>query len=420
MRTVAVLFLIGLGACSPREAPGGGDLSGRITERVEQGEGARVDLASLAPFEWTRFCAFHPYTTEAAAEELLGFGWPYEWSAVERLEDRNYLVFLNGDEVAAAFDHTRKRGDFAGLDPVCFSRNEARFVVREQGRLVSVDLMLDSLHARIARAAAPARGRVGAAVALLGTDEVVTFGAGGRHPMQSVFKLPLAMTVLDAVDRGALRLDQTVRVTPADFVSPRQHSPLRDANPGGVTRTLADLLRAAASESDGTAADVLLGLGGGPAAVTAYVRGLGVEGLTVAVTEKDMGRDSQAQHQNWATPEGAVAVLRALDEGRGVSAQGRAHLLRLLTETPTGPNRIRGRLPEGTPVAHKTGSSRTLNGVTAATNDIGIVTLPDGRRLAVAVFVSESPADDATRERVIADVALAAYQFWAGSRNSTP
>ena len=272
---------------------------------------------------------------------------------------------------------------------------------------------LDSLRAQIYQAAVPAGGRVGAAVALLGTDEVVVLGADERYPMQSVFKLPLAMKVLDAVDRGALRLDQPVHVAPSDFVSDRQHSPIRDQNPDGVTLPLADLLRAAASGSDGTAADVLLGLVGGPDAVTKFVRGLGVDGLTVAVTEKDMGRDPEAQFENWATPVGAVAVLRALDEGRGLSAGGRTHLLRLLTETGTGPNRIKGRLPEGTPVAHKTGSSRTVDGVTAATNDIGIITLPDGARVAVAVFVSDSPADDATRERVIADVARAAYDFWA-------
>ena len=272
---------------------------------------------------------------------------------------------------------------------------------------------LDSLRAQFVRAAAPAEGQVGVSAVLLGTGEAVGLAEGERFPMQSVFKLPLAMTVLAAVDRKELTLDQTLRVTPADFVSDRQHSPIRDRNPGGVTLPLADLLQAAASGSDGTAADVLLGLVGGPEAVTAYVRGLGIDGLTVAVTEKDMGRDPEAQFQNWATPEGAVGVLRALDEGRGLSADSREHLLRLLTETGTGPNRIRGRLPEGTPVAHKTGSSRTVDGVTAATNDIGIIRLPDGRRVAVAVFVSDSPADDATRERVIADAARAAYDAWA-------
>lgn len=125
-----------------------------------------------------------------------------------------------------------------------------------------------------------------------------------------------------------------------------------------------------------------------------------------------MGRDAQAQYRNWATPEGAADLLRALAEKRGLSGESQRLLLRLLTETTTGPNRIKGRLPKGTVVAHKTGSSQTIDRKTAATNDMGLVTLPDGRRIVVVVFVSDSPAEDATRERVIADVARAAYDFW--------
>lgn len=278
---------------------------------------------------------------------------------------------------------------------------------------------IDSLRATLDRMVAGAEGRVGVAVALIDTGEEVAIAGDERFPMQSVFKLPLAMTVLDAVDRGVLHLDQHVRVTPADSVSDRQHSPIRDRHPAGTTLRVSDLLRAAASGSDGTAADVLLGLVGGPGAVTAYVRALGIGGLTVAVTEKDMGRDPEAQYRNWATPLGAVAVLRALDAGQGLLPPSRQLLLRLLTETPTGPNRIRGRLPGGTPVAHKTGSSRTVDGITAATNDVGIIHLPDGQRIAIAVFVSDSTADDAARERVIAEVARLAYDA-AAARSRQP
>lgn len=123
---------------------------------------------------------------------------------------------------------------------------------------------LTSLSAQLDRLVLPAAGWVGVAAALLGTKEAVTLASGERFPMQSVFKLPLAMTVLQAVDRGTLRLDQAVRVTPADFVSESQHSPIRDEHPGGTTLSLTELLRAAVSESDGTAADMLLGLVGGP------------------------------------------------------------------------------------------------------------------------------------------------------------
>ena len=85
-----------------------------------------------------------------------------------------------------------------------------------------------------------------------------------------------------------------------------------------------------------------------------------------------------------------------------------------MTETPTGARRLKGLLPVGTVVAHKTGSSGTVNGLTAATNDVGIIQLPNGRYLAIAVFVSDSTADEAAREAVIAEVARAAWEFWNG------
>jgi beta-lactamase class A len=84
-----------------------------------------------------------------------------------------------------------------------------------------------------------------------------------------------------------------------------------------------------------------------------------------------------------------------------------------MTETSTGLKRLKGRLPDGTVVAHKTGTSATVNGVTAATNDVGLVTLPNGRHLAIAVFVSDSTADTAIREEAIAKVARAVWDEWS-------
>jgi beta-lactamase class A len=104
--------------------------------------------------------------------------------------------------------------------------------------------------------------------------------------------------------------------------------------------------------------------------------------------------------------------LRAVQEGRGLSASSRALLLQFMTQCATGPHRLKGLLPADTQVAHKTGTSGTVAGVTAATNDVGLITLPDGRHLAIAVFVSDSPADETTREAVIAKMSLAAWT-WA-------
>ena len=137
MRTPWLFLLVGLSACGIVKAPEAPGLSERIAERVAEGDGAVVDLATLAPFGWTRFCAFRPYTTEDVAAEALGFRWPFQWSAVEYMDDRSFLVFLRGGQVVAAFDHTLDRGDFARLGTTCVPRANARFVVSRQGKLTN-------------------------------------------------------------------------------------------------------------------------------------------------------------------------------------------------------------------------------------------------------------------------------------------
>jgi beta-lactamase class A len=231
--------------------------------------------------------------------------------------------------------------------------------------------------------------------------------------MQSVYKLPISMAVMKQVDAGKIRLDQKVRVTKNDFGSGGQHSPIRDQNPNGVEISVRDLLRYAISESDGTASDVLMKLAGGPGAVQAYLTELKITDMIVLNTEKEIGQDQQAQYRNWATPEAAIALLRALHERQGLSESSQSLLLKYLIESTPGQKRLKGLLPAGTTVAHKTGTSGTQNGITAATNDIGIISLPNGKHLAIAVFVSDSPADEATREGVIAKIAKAAWDAHA-------
>jgi beta-lactamase class A len=257
-----------------------------------------------------------------------------------------------------------------------------------------------------------ANGKVGIAVELLETKEAIQFNGQKQFPMQSVYKLPIAMAVLHRVDEGTLKLEQLIQVTTNDFVTKKQHSPIRDKHPLGTELSVSNLLQQMVSESDGTACDVLLRLLNGPPSVERYLGGLGVTNVVVVTTEKEMGRDELAQYRNWATPEGLIGLLRKLNEGSILSVSNRKMLLQFMTETPVGPRRIKGLLPAGTHVAHKTGSSGTVNGLTRATNDAGIVTLPDGRHMAIAVMVSDSMADDVTRDAVIAKVSRAAWDHW--------
>jgi beta-lactamase class A len=244
---------------------------------------------------------------------------------------------------------------------------------------------------------------------LLETGETVaSLNSQDHFPMQSVYKLPISMAAMKQVDEGKLNLDQKVRIAKEDYVG-SAHSPIRDKNPNGAELTIKELIRYALSESDGTASDVLMKTVGGNVAVQNYVTNLQLTDLIVLNTEKELSEDATAQYRNYASPISAVALLRALHEHRGLSDASQSLIVKYLTESTPGPKRLKGLLPAGTVVAHKTGTSGTENGMTAATNDIGIIALPNGKHLAIAVFVSDSPADEATREGVIAKIAKALY-----------
>jgi beta-lactamase class A len=268
----------------------------------------------------------------------------------------------------------------------------------------------ENLQESVTQIASLAKGHVGVSAMLLETGETVAaLNPRDRFPMQSVYKLPISMAVTKQVDAGKLKLEQKVSLTKSDYVRAGQHSPIRDRNPKGADVTVNELIRLALAESDGTASDVLMKLAGGPQAVQAYLNDLSVKNLIVLNTEKEIGQDWQVQYRNFSTPDAAVALLRALHEKRGLSDSSQALLVKYLVESTPGANRLKGLLPAGAIVGHKTGTSGTQKGITAATNDIGIITLPNGKHLAIAVFVSDSPADEATREGVIAKIAKLVY-----------
>ena len=272
----------------------------------------------------------------------------------------------------------------------------------------ATDKQNDKLQKQIEQLASAAKGRVGVAAEVLETGQSVSLNLREHFPMQSVYKLPIGMAVLAQVDAGKLNLDQLVRVETSDFVRSGQRSPIRDKNPKGVELSLREILRYAVSESDGTASDVLLKLVG-VNAVSKYLNELGISEIIIANSEKEIGQDWETQYRNWSTPAGSLQLLRALHERRGISEASQQLLYKFMIETPTFPTRLKGLLPKTTVVAHKTGSSGASNGITAATNDIGIVTLLNGHHLAIAVFVSDSPADLATREKVIAQITKAIW-----------
>jgi beta-lactamase class A len=267
-----------------------------------------------------------------------------------------------------------------------------------------------ALQGKIRAIAADAHGKVAVACSLPESSINCDLDPYARPPMESVFKLPLAVATLDLVENEKFSLDQPIRFLPSDRILPHIYSPLQDKYPdANVDVPLRELLRLAVSLSDNVAADIVLRVIGGPAVVTSYMKSIGVEGFHLEDGERGLHDDAKAQYRNWFEPMGVVELLRRISDNSPLSDENTKLLQGWMQDTPTGPHQIKGELPPGTIVMHKTGHSGTVDGVASGTNDIGLITLPDGRRLAIAIFVTDSTVDDAARDSVMARIAKAAY-----------
>jgi beta-lactamase class A len=277
-----------------------------------------------------------------------------------------------------------------------------------QGAPMPLHQLAPPLHQQIAEIAKDAEGTVYVACSLPGTPLDCGLNEHGHPPMQSTFKFPLAMAVLHQIELGTLQLDQPIRFLKSDRSV--TYSPLQEEFPeADVDVPLRRLLQLSVETSDNSATDIELRLIGGPPVLQQYLDSLGLAAIQQQDSEHTLHGDQRLQYRDYAEPAAMVALLRRLADHSPLNLEHTALLNRWMLEASSGPQRIKGLLPAGTPVAHKTGSSGEEFGMIPATNDVGLITLPDGRRLAVAIFVSDAHADQATCEAVIARIAQAIY-----------
>jgi len=292
--------------------------------------------------------------------------------------------------------------------------------------------------AAIERIATVLAGRIGFAAQEIGGDEVIAFNGDETFVMASAYKVAIATAVLDRVDKGELSLDQMVVITPEMMIVGQVALAETFVHPG-LQLSVANLIEVMITESDNTASDTLMGLAGGPAAVTENLRRLGITDFRVdrvtgeilrdvhglpgqatpevvaeayrnrpelVTTQGDRNLDFEADPRDHATPLAYLQLLLAIDSGKAMSAESRDFLLDVMSRTRTGAGRLKGLLPRGTPVAHKTG---TTGGVA---NDVGYITLPDGRRFAIVVFTNSSETPVPDRDRAIAEIARSLFDYF--------
>jgi len=264
------------------------------------------------------------------------------------------------------------------------------------------------LHQRLAEIAKQAHGNVYVSCSLPGAKFDCDLDSHGHPPMQSTFKFPLALAVLHEVELGKFQLDQPVRFLNSDRSA--TFSPLQDEFPSAdVDIPLRKIIKLSVETSDNTATDIELRLIGGPSVLQQCLNSLGLGAIHQQDSERTLHSDQKLQYRDYAEPSAMVALLRLFADHSPLNSEHTAILNEWMLEASSGPKRIKGLLPAGTPVAHKTGSSGPEWGKIPATNDVGLITLPDGRRLALAAFVTNAHADQDACERVIAAIAKEVY-----------
>jgi beta-lactamase class A len=271
----------------------------------------------------------------------------------------------------------------------------------------------DSLTATISGIITGKSAVVGVQITEIETGTSVTLNPEYKYPLMSVFKLHLGVTVLHAIDEGKLSLEQGVLIKKSDLME-NTWSPIRVKYPeGNVTLTINELLQYTIAGSDNNGCDILLSLIGGPSAVENYMHEIGVNAVQIRVNENDMHQHPDTLYANWTKLDAAASLLQLVYSGKILKATTNKFLMETLYATTTGPLRLKGQLPEGTAVAHKTGTAgEDNNGVTAAVNDIGIVTLPNGNHLIICVFVRNTKEAFETNEKIIADISYAAWVYF--------
>lgn len=237
---------------------------------------------------------------------------------------------------------------------------------------------------------------VGIAATDLTTGETVSIRGDRHYPMASTVKVAVAATYLSYVEKGDRSLDDTI---------------------SGVSA--ASLMKRMLVHSDNHATDLLIRNLGGPDTVQKWLDWHKVDGVRIDRTIAQLLRDKRDLYdrRDSATPLAFVDFLKRLDQGELLKPSSRSYLLNLMAQCQTGRNRMKWLLPEGTRVEHKTG---TLNGLS---DDVGFITLPNGHRVAIAIFArggENRPKAIAEAAKIVYDGFLAVLRWPYGVAAGTP
>ena len=256
------------------------------------------------------------------------------------------------------------------------------------------------LEGRLASVASAAQGRIGVAAVDLATGQGVSVLGDQPFPLASTSKIAIVATFLEGVDQGRYHLsDRFPLMVPVP--SRKFSGPVAPVRPGAVL-SAEELINLAITRSDNHATDALLAAIGGPQTVDRWLRRAGVVGMRIDRDITTLVRDDGAVNpattidpRDSTTPQAMTVLLAGLYQGRWLSQSSRDVLLGAMSHCQTGLHRMRAALPDEALIGHKTGTLANTS------SDVGIIRTPDGRTLALAIYVTGQGSKPGRESRIV-------------------
>lgn len=243
-------------------------------------------------------------------------------------------------------------------------------------------------------------------VAWLIDGKAHTVNNADGYPLMSVFKLHGAIAALRRMERGGIPTDTPITVEAEEMMTDTYSPMLKRYAGRDFTLPLDSLLHYSVAQSDNNACDIIIRLAGGIQAVVAEMRAIGLTDFNLTETEATMHADPMRSYNNRSTPLSVAVLFKKLYED-GILGEPYATLLKnILLSTTTGQNKLKAALKPGMTLAHKTGTGFPLpDGTLTADNDAGVITLPDGRHIYIAVLIKDSKLGAEGNARLMREIA---------------
>lgn len=275
-----------------------------------------------------------------------------------------------------------------------------------------------SLENRLKEAIDGKKAEIG--IAVIAGKDTITVNNDAEYPMMSVVKLHQALATSDYLYSNGLDLNDTIHISKKELKD-NTYSPLRDKYPNGnIDITYAKLMEYTLQQSDNNACDILFRRTADLCRTDSFIRTLGIDKFAISVNEDDMHVNPKLCYSNWTTPLEAAKLIDAAFTREIVPNPYLSFIRSTMSNCTTGKDRLPFPLEgKDASIAHKTGTSdRDADGILTAINDVGYISLPDGRHYSIAVFVKNSQESDSETAGIIAEISEIVYDYICMKQNN--